>query len=86
MNTIQNRSLQNTCDYGGQKILGMSGSLLNYINTGNSFKGSVKTDTFVKNKSKKSVKKPPLQVILACVGAAGAAIFSAVKFLKKKKG
>lgn len=76
----QNYNTQNIADMGGRQVLGMGGSLTNYINT-----GKAKTDSFelTSQQPQASKKKTNVAKILAGVAAAAAAVGGTVFAFKK---
>jgi len=77
----QQYNTQNVADMGGRQVLGMGGSLTNYIN-----KGTTKTDSFElssKQQNTQTKKTTNVGKIIASVGAAAAVALGAVFTIKK---
>ena len=81
LNLNKNYPYMTTADLGGHKILGMSGSLTNYINTGNSapVKYVTRDELAKKQKNKKTFSN------ILKLAVVGLAAFCGGKYLFKKK-
>ncbi len=86
---INNKNIESIADMGGHRILGMGGSLMSYIETGNAYSKDYRPndtpDAFIKNEQRTTKKKENNLKALTLAGMLAASSLAVFNIFKKKK-
>ena len=85
-----NNNIESVADIGGRKLLGMGGSLMGYINTGNQYDTRYykvdNFDSFINEEKKNITQKENISKVSILIGALALSAASVFSLIKGKKG